>query len=163
MCLVLNVFLFQLFGINQWCMLDLETRIWISKAIPSLPRCKIFIAKCWKKADTRRKKGLIRSDLNMVHNVLCPLYSHFLLQHEHFLKSLNVLQTLNFRGSWEAQSVKRPTSAQVMISQFMGASPTSGSVLTAWSLEPASRFCVSLCFYTSPTCSLPLSLSLSQK
>ena len=37
-----------------------------------------------------------------------------------------------------AQSVGRPTSAQVMISQFMGSSPASGSVLTAQSLEPAS-------------------------
>ena len=37
-----------------------------------------------------------------------------------------------------AESVKRPTSAQAMISQFVGSSPTSGSVLTAQSLEPAS-------------------------
>ena len=35
-----------------------------------------------------------------------------------------------------AQSVKRPTSAQVMISQFVSSSPASGSVLTAESLEP---------------------------
>ena len=37
-----------------------------------------------------------------------------------------------------AQSVKRPTSAQVMISPFVSSSPASGSVLTARSLEPAS-------------------------
>ena len=37
-----------------------------------------------------------------------------------------------------AQSVRRPTSAQGMISWFVGSSPTSGSVLTAQSLEPAS-------------------------
>ena len=36
-----------------------------------------------------------------------------------------------------AQSVDRPTSAQVMISQFMSSSPTTGSVLTAQSLESA--------------------------
>ena len=42
------------------------------------------------------------------------------------------------RGAWVTQSVKHPTSAQVMILQFMGSSPTSGSVLTAGSLEPAS-------------------------
>ena len=36
------------------------------------------------------------------------------------------------------QSVKRLTSAQVVISQFVSSSPVSGSVLTAWSLEPAS-------------------------
>ena len=41
-------------------------------------------------------------------------------------------------GLWMAQSVKRPTSVQVMISRFMSSSPTSGSVLTAQSLEPAS-------------------------
>ena len=33
-----------------------------------------------------------------------------------------------------AQSVKCLTSAQVMISWFVSLSPTSGSVLTAWSL-----------------------------
>ena len=37
-----------------------------------------------------------------------------------------------------AQSVKRSTLAQVTISQFVGSSPASGSVLTAQSLEPAS-------------------------
>ena len=37
-----------------------------------------------------------------------------------------------------AQSAKRPTSAQVMISRFVSSSPTSGSVLTAQSLEPVS-------------------------
>ena len=42
------------------------------------------------------------------------------------------------RGTWVAQLVKRPTSAQVMISQFVHLSPVSGSVLTAQSLEPAS-------------------------
>ena len=44
----------------------------------------------------------------------------------------------NHRGAWVAQSVKRPTSAQVMISQLVSSSPTSGSVLTAQSLEPVS-------------------------
>ena len=41
-------------------------------------------------------------------------------------------------GAWVARSVKRPTSAQVMISQLGSSSPVSGSVLTAQSLEPAS-------------------------
>ena len=41
------------------------------------------------------------------------------------------------RGAWVVQSVGRPTSAQVMISQFMSLSPASGSVLTAQSREPA--------------------------
>ena len=37
-----------------------------------------------------------------------------------------------------AQSVKHPTSAQVMISWFVSLSPVLGSVQTAQSLEPAS-------------------------
>ena len=41
-------------------------------------------------------------------------------------------------GRLVAQSVKCPTSAQVMISQLKSSSPASGSVLTAQSLEPAS-------------------------
>ena len=36
-----------------------------------------------------------------------------------------------------AQSVKRLTSAQVLISQFVSSSPMLGSVLTAQSLDPA--------------------------
>ena len=48
-----------------------------------------------------------------------------------------------------AQSVKCPTSAQVVISQFMGWRPTSGSVLKAQSLESASDS-------VSPSLSLPL-------
>ena len=39
-------------------------------------------------------------------------------------------------GTWVAP--KRPTSAQVMISQFMGLSPALGSVLTAQNLESVS-------------------------
>ena len=53
------------------------------------------------------------------------------------------LKRLSLRGAWVAQSVKRPTSAQVMILRFVGSSPALGSVLTAQSLEPASD-CVSL-------------------
>ena len=55
-----------------------------------------------------------------------------------------------------AQSVKCLTSAQVMISQFMGSSPTSGSVLTAQCLEPDSDF-VSPSLCPSPTHALSLS------
>ena len=63
------------------------------------------------------------------------------------------------RGTWVAPSVKRLTSAQVMISRFLSSSPTSGSELTAQSLEPASDS-------VSPSLSAPpllrsLSLSLS--
>ena len=59
---------------------------------------------------------------------------------------------------WLSQSVKRPPSAEVMISQFVGSSPASGSVLTAQSLDPASDS-------VSPSLSAPplLALSLSLK
>ena len=71
----------------------------------------------------------------------------------HFIKVM-------FRGAWVAQSVKLPTSAQVMISQSVSLSPVSGSVLTAQSLEPVSDS-------VSPSLSAPplfmLCLSLSQK
>ena len=55
-----------------------------------------------------------------------------------------------------AQLVERPTSAQVMISQFVGSSPMSGSTLTAQSLEPALDS-------VSPSLSLPLPPPLSKK
>ena len=42
------------------------------------------------------------------------------------------------RGAWVAQLVGHLTLAQVMISRFVSSSPTSGFVLTAKSLEPAS-------------------------
>ena len=52
-----------------------------------------------------------------------------------------------------AQSIKCPTSAQVIISQLMSLSRASGSVLTAQSLEPASDS-------VSPSLSAPLLLTL---
>ena len=65
-----------------------------------------------------------------------------------------------YRGTWVAQSAGRLTWAQVMISQFTGSSPTSGSVLTAQGLEPALDS-------MSPSLSAPplltLSLSVFQK
>ena len=71
-------------------------------------------------------------------------------------KRLNV-----FRGPGEAQSDKRPTSARVMISRFVGSSRALGSVLTAQSLEPASDS-VSPSLSAPPLLALALSLSLSQ-
>ena len=58
------------------------------------------------------------------------------------------------RGDWGAQAGKRPTSAGVMISQFVSSSPALGSVLTAQSLEPASDS-------VSPSLSDPTLLQLS--
>ena len=65
-----------------------------------------------------------------------------------------------------AQLVKRPTSAQVMISRSVGSSPVSGSVLTARSLEPASDsvcVCVSLSLSLSAPPPLMLCVSLINK
>ena len=61
-----------------------------------------------------------------------------------------------------AQSVKRPTSSQAMISRFVISSPSLGSVLTAQILEPASdSVCVSLS--VPPLLILCVSLSLNKK
>ena len=64
------------------------------------------------------------------------------------------------RGAWVAQSVKRPTSAQVTISHSVSSSPASGSVLTAQSLEPVSD---SVSPFLSDPPPFMLCLSLSQK
>ena len=66
------------------------------------------------------------------------------------------------RGTWVAQSVERPTSAQVMISWFMGLSPMLGSVLTVWSESGACFSSVSPSF-SAPPPAHALSLSVSQK
>ena len=72
--------------------------------------------------------------------------------------SENLFKEIMTGGPGGAQSVKCPTLAQVMISWFMSLSPVSGSVLTVWSLEPASDS-------VSPSVSAPspLVLTLSQK
>ena len=49
--------------------------------------------------------------------------------------SEDVSKNTEFWGAWVAQSVKRLTSTQVMISQFMSLSPALGSVLTQPSVE----------------------------
>ena len=57
------------------------------------------------------------------------------------------------------QSVQWLTLAQVMISQLVGSSSTSGSVLRAQSLEPAWILCLPVSLCPSPT----HARSLSQK
>ena len=59
------------------------------------------------------------------------------------------------------QLVERPTSAQVMISWFVGSSPASGSALTAQILEPALDS-VSPSLSALPLLILCLPLSLSK-
>ena len=60
------------------------------------------------------------------------------------------------------QDEKHRTSAQVMVSKFLGLSPASGSVLTAQSLEPALGS-VSPSLYVPPPLTLCLCLSLKNK
>ena len=61
---------------------------------------------------------------------------------------------------WLSQlSVRLLISVQVTISQFVGSSPTSGSVLTVWGLLGI----LSLCLYPSPAHALSPSLSLKLK
>ena len=55
----------------------------------------------------------------------------------HYENSRTLKNYAKSQGAWVAQSVEHPTSAQVMISQFVRLSPASGSVLMAQSLEPA--------------------------
>ena len=61
-------------------------------------------------------------------------------------------------GARVAQSVERPTWAQVTISWFVSSSPASGSVLTAQNLELASD-----CVSSSLSAPLPLFLSVKNK
>ena len=67
-----------------------------------------------------------------------------------------------FRGTRVAQSVKHPTSAQVMISWLVSSSPTLGSGLMVQSLDPASDS-VSPSLSAPPLLSLALSLPLKKK
>ena len=67
-------------------------------------------------------------------------------------------------GVWMAQADKHLTSAQVMIFWFMGSSPALGSVLTAWSLKPASdSVSLSLCHLSPFPHSHSVSHSLKNK
>ena len=70
---------------------------------------------------------------------------------------------ISFPGdAWVAQSVKRPTSAQVTILRSVSSSPASGSGLMAQSLELASDS-VSPSFCPSPLRALSLSVSKINK
>ena len=82
-------------------------------------------------------------------------------KHDSKIHMLIILKYL-LRGVWVAQSVKRLTSAQVMVSRSVSSSPTSGSVLTAQSLEPVSDS-VSPSDSDPPPFMLCLSLSLKNK
>ena len=75
---------------------------------------------------------------------------------QHILSVAPVLKSHS--GTWVAQSVKRPTSAQVTISRSVSSSPTSGSVLTAQSLELLRIICLPLSLTLPHSYSVSLSL-----
>ena len=72
------------------------------------------------------------------------------------LRTDYIMLCTKIAGYLVAQSVAQSAQVMVTVSKF---DPTSGSVLTAWSLEPASE-AVSLSPSAPPL--LPLSLSLSK-
>ena len=88
-----------------------------------------------------------------------PIHSFHIFRHfnKDFRENRFEFKPTNRRGAWVAQSVKPLTSAQVMISRFVGSSPTSGSVLTVQSLELLRILCLLL---SAPTL---LALSVSKK
>ena len=69
------------------------------------------------------------------------------------------------RGTYVAQSVERPTSAQVVISRFMSLSPTFSSLLSACQCRTCFTSSFPFCLCLSPTCtpSLKINQSIKQK
>ena len=90
------------------------------------------------------------------HHLLCPdlppqtlVNDALALSHGHtsYSRNLGIMNSHHREqvgGTWVAQPVEHPTSAQVMISQLVGSSPASGSVLTARSLELLQVLCLPL-------------------
>ena len=82
------------------------------------------------------------------------------IAYEMFGSSCWMFKNLSYQGAWVAQSVKCPTSTQVMISWSVTSNSVLGSVLSAQNLEPASDS-VSPSLFAPPL--FALCLSLSQK
>ena len=95
--------------------------------------------------------------------VMCRGGRGALLRSDESALSFLEYETLRAPG-WLSQSGVQPLiSAQVMISQFLRSSPTSGSALPAQSLLGILSLLLSLCPSLAHPHSLSLSLSLSQK
>ena len=67
------------------------------------------------------------------------------------------------RSAWGAQSVERPTWAQVKISRIVGSSPASGSVLTAQTPELLRILRLPLSLPLPCLCSVSLCVSITNK
>ena len=102
-------------------------------------------------------RALVHFSLYLIKSLFNPLQTNAIMPGRGRKK---LFKGTAFRGAWVAQSVKRPTSAQVTISQSVGSSPASGSGLMAQSLEPASNSVspfLSLCPYPARVLSLSVS------
>ena len=75
--------------------------------------------------------------------------------------ALNRNHESDAQGAWVAQSMKRLTSAQVMVSWLVGSSPAWSSVLAAQSLELASDSVFVSVSFSVPPPAHTLSLSVS--
>ena len=109
-------------------------------------RC-LLTFRCHKLAGRRHQASLRQDEFNHLDQVVICLKSEILYHMSCLLQCHyrawrwvddNVLKTKTCWGAWVAQLVKRPTSAQVMMSRSVSLSPASGYVLTAQSLEPVS-------------------------
>ena len=111
-----------------------------------------------------KRRHLALATLPMISTALCHISKHMDLKMKVQLTpklDQNVRSCCPWRGAWVVQSVKRPTLAQVMISRLVSSSPTSGSVRTVRSLEPASDS-VSPSLSDPPLLTLCISHSLSK-
>ena len=96
--------------------------------------------------------------IQILHHLLRPLLSGEMTSRVQRVDSFTIQKArcskVKPRGAWVAQSVKHPTSVQIVISRFVSSSPMLGSVLTAQSGEPASDS-------VSPSLSVPSLLAHS--
>ena len=127
-----------------------------------LPRKQLWSI-CWPRYNPRFQTKIIichwkicicHSEINM------PYLQHFLIWSVVILISV-IFKNYIMRGTWVAQLVKRPTLAQVMISQFPSLSPALGSVLAARSLDLLQILCLPLSL--PPPHLHSVSLSLKKK
>ena len=80
---------------------------------------------------------IMKPGLSLDMSVLCARDSPLFLSDTFPLLLFSTLRCRKLGAPGGAQSVKRPTSAQVMISRSMSSNPVVGFVLMAQSLEPA--------------------------
>ena len=115
-----------------------------------IQKCRNSLSPC-----TLGDPQIVQSALELFSSLLCRFKALFSGLYPRLAQELLKLQA---QSAWVAQSVEHLTSAQVMISWFLGSSPTLGPVLTSQSLVPASK---SVSPFPSAPHPLTLCLSLS--